>query len=85
MFCRLKKWLVDSRSCFIDKKMSVFLPNASPRGGSRSILGLCAPRMGRVCAPYVSSGCPMCGPAGDVRDIRARTSRDLELGVGWNS
>ena len=41
--------------------------------------------MGRGCAPYVSWGCPMCGPAGDVRDIRARTSRDLELGVGWNS
>ena len=34
----------------------------------------------------------MCGPAGDVRDVpgdvrdvRARTGGDLELGVGWNS
>ena len=62
--------------------MTVFLPNASPRG---SILGLCAPRMGRGCAPYEAWRSPMCDPAGGVREIRARTSRDLELGVGWNS
>ena len=48
--------------------------------------------MGRGCAPYEAWRSPyeawrspMADPAGDVREIRARTSRDLELGVGWNS
>ena len=50
---QIKKWLFDSRSCFIDKKMIFFFPNASPRGRVSK-------HFGAVCAPQVSCVRPVC-------------------------